>query len=73
MEEENGEEKKHRNCTAGRCKRSSVQMGEGILKIDTLQMEGKNLEWMLSILRGYAVEEGMMLPCWYIALKINAP
>ncbi len=61
MEEENGE--KHRELYCRQMQKESVEMGEGILKIDTLQMEGKNLEWMLSILRGYTVEEGMMLPC----------
>lgn len=40
-----------------------IQTGEGILKIDTLQMEGKKRMDAQAFLRGYTVEEGMVLPC----------
>ena len=40
-----------------------IQTGEGILKIDTLQLEGKKRMDAQAFLRGYTVEEGMILPC----------
>ena len=63
VEEENGEKKAPGTVLQADAKGFRIQTGEGILKIDTLQMEGKKRMDAQAFLRGYTVEEGMMLPC----------
>ena len=63
VEEENGEKKAPGTVLQADAKGFRIQTGEGILKIDTLQMEGKKRMDAQAFLRGYTVEEGMILPC----------
>ena len=63
VEEENGEKKAPGTVLQADAKGFQIQTGEGILKIDTLQMEGKKRMDAQAFLRGYTVEEGMILPC----------
>lgn len=63
VEEENGEKKAPGTVLQADAKGFRIQTGEGILKIDTLQMEGKKRMDAQAFLRGYTVEEGMVLPC----------
>ena len=63
VEEENGEKKAPGTVLQADAKGFRIQTGEGILKIDTLQMEGKKRMDVQAFLRGYTVEEGMILPC----------
>ena len=63
VEEENGEKKAPGTVLQADAKGFRIQTGEGILKIDTLQMEGKKRMDAQAFLRGYTVEEGMMRPC----------
>ena len=63
VEEENGEKKAPGTVLQADAKGFRIQTGEGILKIDTLQMEGKKRMDAQAFLRGYTVEEGTMLPC----------
>ena len=63
VEEENGEKKAPGTVLQADAKGFRIQTGEGLLKIDTLQMEGKKRMDAQAFLRGYTVEEGMILPC----------
>lgn len=63
VEEENGEKKAPGTVLQADAKGFRIQTGEGILKIDTLQLEGKKRMDVQAFLRGYTVEEGMILPC----------
>ena len=63
VEEENGEKKAPGTVLQADTKGFRIQTGEGILKIDTLQLEGKKRMDAQAFLRGYTVEEGMILPC----------
>lgn len=63
VEEENGEKKAPGTVLQADAKGFRIQTGEGILKIDTLQLEGKKRMDAQAFLRGYTVEEGMILPC----------
>ena len=63
VEEENGEKKAPGTVLQADAKEFRIQTGEGILKIDTLQLEGKKRMDAQAFLRGYTVEAGTVLPC----------
>ena len=63
VEEENGEKKAPGTVLQADAKGFRIQTGEGILKIDTLQLEGKKRMDAQAFLRGYTVEAGTVLPC----------
>ena len=63
VEEENGEKKALGTVLQADAKGFRIQTGEGILKIDTLQLEGKKRMDAQAFLRGYTVEAGTVLPC----------
>ena len=63
VEEENGEKKAPGTVLQADAKGFRIQTGEGILKIDTLQMDRKKRMDAQAFFRGYTVEEGMILPC----------
>ena len=63
VEEENGEKKAPGTVLQADAKGFRIQTGEGILKIDTLQLEGKKRMDAQAFLRGYTVEAETVLPC----------
>ena len=63
VEEENGEKKAPGTVLQADAKVFRIQTGDGIQKIATLQIEGKKRMDAQAFLRGYTVEEGMILPC----------
>ena len=63
VEEENGEKKAPGTVLQADAKGFRIQTGEGILKLDTLQLEGKKRMDAQAFLRGYTVEAGTVLPC----------
>lgn len=63
VEEENDEKKAPGTVLQADAKGFRIQTGEGILKIDTLQLEGKKRMDAQAFLRGYTVEAGTVLPC----------
>lgn len=63
VQEENGEKKAPGTVLQADAKGFRIQTGEGILKIDTLQLEGKKRMDAQAFLRGYTVEAGTVLPC----------